>query len=244
MSTCRVGVRTWGWRARTTRVAWWKGRWTWTVTAWRWEAERTVRFSGTASQRNVSGTLTRTHSDGHTTDYTWDAGSASYLNTNGEGEGAHDSVKFDSATSEWVWTDGSSRQEERYGNSVSNSTGRLNSQSDTSGNKITYVYETAGGAINGRLLEVVDVGSGQKIKLVYSTTSPLQVDRVETFELNVDANGKLLDPPTLSATPIKQVEYVYDNGRIGTVKTILNRGGATARATSPRPTRIRARLAR
>lgn len=183
--------------------------------AWRWDGERTVKFSATADQRNLSGTVTRTAADGHVTVYQWVSSSVGY--TSSEGDGANDTVKY--VGGEWVWTDGSSRQEEHYGDSVSNSVGRLNSQTDTSGNKITYTYDGT-----GRLAEVLDFSSGQRLRLVYVGSL---LDRVETFELNVDANGKVIDPPVVGTTPIKQVEYVYDNGRIKTVKTLLNPGTGT-----------------
>ena len=41
---------------------------------------------------------------------------------------------------------------------------------------------------------------------------------METYELNVDGAGKVVDPPVLSTNPVKQVEYVYDNGRIGVTR--------------------------
>src|SRR5882724_4372703 len=130
---------------------------------WRWDGERTVQFSGAAADRNVSGTVTRITGDGHVTIYQFASVSAGYVSP--EGDGARDSVKYDAGANQWVWTDGSTRLEERYGNSVSGGIGTLASKKDFSGNIVTYGYTS------GRLTSVVDnskvdgtgVGSGQKL---------------------------------------------------------------------------------
>ncbi len=187
---------------------------------WRWDGERTVQFSGTAGERNVSGTLVRTLGDGHSTSYVWNATTATYVST--EGDGAHDSAKFDDAAKQWVWTDGSTRLQERYDDSVSNAVARLKSQKDVTGNVISFTYDSG-----NRLQTITDTSSGQQMVLVYSGT-PAKLARIDTYELKVNTTtGKLLDPPVVNTAPVKQVEYSYDNGRLGTVKTILNPGAAT-----------------
>src|SRR6185503_5703535 len=50
---------------------------------WRWDQERTVQFTKGANGegRNVGGTVTRTTGDGHTTVYTWNASTQTYVST-------------------------------------------------------------------------------------------------------------------------------------------------------------------
>ncbi|NJL18609.1 MAG: RHS repeat protein [Nitrospira sp.] len=124
---------------------------------WRWNGERKVVLSGT---RNTTGsTLTRTDGDGSVTVYQWNG--TRYVGT--DGNGAHDSLSFQAAAGnvpeQWLWTDGSGQWTERY----SVATGRLASQTDTSGNQISFEYDGS-----GRLSSVIDVGSGQKLVLTYA----------------------------------------------------------------------------
>jgi YD repeat-containing protein len=115
---------------------------------------------------------------------------------------------------EWVWTDGSTRLEERY----TASTGRLAFQTDASGNLIEYKHEGPG----NRLSEVIDAGSGQRLLLTYATvagTAHVRLSKVETRSLTVDASDRATS--TLGAA-LKQVEYGYDSqGRLTSVKTDL-----------------------
>ena len=76
---------------------------------WRWGYEQTVRFQGpgTPAQPQAGATVIRTDGDGHETTYTWNAARAAYIGT--EGGGAHDELRYDGASGEWVWTDGSTR---------------------------------------------------------------------------------------------------------------------------------------
>lgn len=74
----------------------------------RWDGERTVVLTGT---RNATGSkVTRTAGDGSVTDYTWNG--SRYVSH--DGDGADDSFQFDTGTSQWVFTDGSTQREERY----------------------------------------------------------------------------------------------------------------------------------
>ncbi|MET0534975.1 MAG: putative Ig domain-containing protein, partial [Steroidobacter sp.] len=166
---------------------------------WRWQGERTVRFDAERNQ------VTRTGSDGSQTVYAWNGDR--YVST--DGDGAHDSIRRDGA--QWVWTDGSSRLEERY-----NDSGRLVTQKDASGNVIEFVYDGA------RLIRVRDQGSQQRIELIYGQVNGgyTRLLRVETYELTVDGTGRAQS--TLSTSPIRQVEYTYNNGRLETVKTVLD----------------------
>ena len=98
---------------------------------WRWDGERRLVLSGT---RNATGsTVTRTTGDGHQTIYSWNG--SRYVSS--EGDGAHDSLEVGTflllLPTEWIWTDGSSRAEERY----DLSTGRLKSYTNASGERLT-----------------------------------------------------------------------------------------------------------
>lgn len=160
---------------------------------WRWDGERKLVLSGT---RNAAGsTVTRTGGDGHETVYSWN-GSA-YVSP--EGSGAHDSLVWDAASSEWRWTDGSTRVVERY----DGSNGRLKSVTDSSGNARVFGYNAA-----GRLSSVTDSNSGQTLELVYDSNNRLA--RLDTRT----SNGGVLT---------RQVYYSYDAlGRLSQVKTDLS----------------------
>ena len=156
---------------------------------WRWDGERRLLLSGTALA--VGSSLTRTTGDGHETVYAWNG--TSYQST--EGDGAHDYIRWDSKTSEWYWTDGSTRSVERYDRE-----GRLASVRDSQGTLVSYGYQ------NGRLSSVSD-SSGQALVMVYNTAGKLE--RLDTRAL---ANGPLT----------RQVYYSYDNhGRLTRVQTDL-----------------------
>ncbi|SNT24926.1 RHS repeat protein, partial [Pseudomonas japonica] len=157
---------------------------------WRWDGERRVILTGTALAAGSS--LTRTTGDGHETVYNWNG--TRYQST--EGDGAHDFIQWDAQTSEWYWTDGSTRSIERY----NGSSGLLVSVRDTSGTLITYGYH------NGKLTSVSD-SSGQALLMTYNASGKLE--RLDTREV---AGGPLTS----------QVYYDYDGyGRLTRVQTDL-----------------------
>jgi YD repeat-containing protein len=166
---------------------------------WRWGGEQRLVLSQDAL------TLTRTTGDGHETVYTKNG--TRWVSQ--EGSGAHDSIEL--VGSDFVWTDGSTRQEERYAASSK----LLKSRTDINGNRTDYKFDP-----NGRLLEVRDDASKQKLVLSYELFGgELKLRKVETYALNVDASGRAIN--TLGA-PVKQVEYDYDsNLRLKTVTTDL-----------------------
>ncbi|WP_237745110.1 putative Ig domain-containing protein [Kribbella catacumbae] len=175
---------------------------------WRWDGERTVVLAGTNGA--AGSTVTRTDGDGHETVYSWNG--SRYAST--EGGGAHDGLVHEQSSQQWVWTDGSSRLEERY----AVATGKLASQQDLSGNKTTFQYES------GRLTGVTDLATGQKLVLVYETlpgnANLTRLKRVDTIALTVDASGRATNVP---GTAVKQVDYAYDTatGRLLSVRTEL-----------------------
>lgn len=159
---------------------------------WRWEGERRLVLSGTLN--GAGSTLTRTTGDGHETVYAWNG--SRYQSS--EGDGAHDSVVWDAAASEWVWTEGSSRAVERY----EGASGRLVSLTDRSGVVTRYGYDAS-----GRLSSVRDASSGQELVLSYNAAGKLQ--RLDTRS----ATGGALT---------QQVYYGYDGlGRLVSVSTDL-----------------------
>ena len=129
---------------------------------WRWGGERQVVLTGT---RNTAGsTLTRTTGDGHEAIYIWTG--SQYQST--DGDGAHDTLQWVSADSQWLWTDGSNRTQERY----DGTSGRLVSTVDANGTNITYSYTAA-----GKLSSIKD-SSGQELVLVYNANG--QLSRLDT----------------------------------------------------------------
>ena len=168
---------------------------------WRWGYEQTVRFQGqgTPAQPQAGATVIRTTGDGHETTYTWNAARAAFISA--EGSGAHDELRYDSASGEWVWTEGSTRVMERYSNSTSSSmTGRLIRRTDTSNNSIVLMYDGS-----GRLTLIQDAGSQQELQLKYGLFNGLtRLQRLETRALIEDASGRTT--ATLRSA-LRQVEY-------------------------------------
>jgi len=102
---------------------------------WSLDGERTVVLVEGAA--GVSGVVVRRDGQGHESSYTWNGNA--YVST--EGDGAHDVLRYQDHV--WTWTDGSSRLEERYGDSTSSTMiGRLQSRRDTSGNLIRLATRT------------------------------------------------------------------------------------------------------
>ncbi|MEO4049451.1 DUF6531 domain-containing protein, partial [Pseudomonas sp. CAU 1711] len=158
---------------------------------WRWDGERRVALNGELNAPGSS--LVRTTGDGHETLYRWNG--ATYQSS--DGDGAHDSLSWDAARSEWVWRDGSSRREERY----AGASGRLVQVSDAFGTRIDYGYDAA-----GRLSSVKDA-SGQELVLVYNAAGRLE--RLDTRQVEGGALSR-------------QVYYGYDAlGRLASVTTDL-----------------------
>jgi YD repeat-containing protein len=196
---------------------------------WTQDGERSVAF-GSGTLNAAGSTVTRTDGDGHVTAFTWNASLGMYAS--GEGSGALDTLQRvtlgtgGSATHQWVFTDGSTRQVERYADSTTNTVkGQLLSQMDASGNEIDYGY-------TGSLLtSITDHGSGQKIQLVYGTAPGSNLQRLlqlNTFSLTTDANNRATS--TVGAA-LSQVSYAYDSmGRLTSVSTDLTPSNTTDNA--------------
>jgi len=182
---------------------------------WSWDEERTVTL--TTGTVNTSGSqVTRTTGDGASSVYTFNG--TAYVSS--AGDGAHDSLTYNATTHQWTWVEGSTRQVDVYGDSQNaTTTGRLLSQTDESGNAITFQYDAS-----GHLTDVTDLGSGQHVKLVYAGT-PALLQEVDTFELQTDGNGRVLSPPVVGSTPSRRILYGYTTvagvSRVQTVTTDL-----------------------
>jgi hypothetical protein len=100
---------------------------------------KVVLASGTLGA--VGSTLVRTGRDGGQATYTWDAGRAAYVGT--DGAGAYDLVKFDATY--FTWTDGDTGLIERYERAGG---GRLYDAKDmASGGVTSYIYNSANGTL-------------------------------------------------------------------------------------------------
>jgi YD repeat-containing protein len=90
---------------------------------------------------NAAGSsVVRVEADGAQRLYTFDG--TRYVNQ--DGVGAHDSLRFDAATGEWTWTDGSTQVSETYGALDAAGVGRLRSSRDLAGNALLCDYDAAG----------------------------------------------------------------------------------------------------
>ncbi|QWF18238.1 putative Ig domain-containing protein [Lysobacter capsici] len=119
--------------------------------AWVTGFERRVELL--SGSLNSAGSVMRRHTgDGSYQDFTY-AGNATYVSTTGDG--AHDSLSWDAATSAWTYTEGSTRQQERYADHASATLkGRLtqlrNPLSDGAQPQVWDVLYDA----NGRIAEI------------------------------------------------------------------------------------------
>lgn len=96
------------------------------------------RLELTGTPAGAGSSITRTGADGARAVYLWDAATAVYRSS--DGDGAFDSITYDAPRSEFVWTDGDSRFVERY----QAASGRLLSASDASGNTLSFAYNADG----------------------------------------------------------------------------------------------------
>ncbi|HEY4210838.1 MAG TPA: LysM peptidoglycan-binding domain-containing protein [Steroidobacteraceae bacterium] len=120
-----------------------------------WRLSVQERLLGSTGTVNTAGsTITKEFGDGAELVYTYNSTLGLYVSA--LGEGAHDTLAFNSSNSQWTWTDGTARNTETY-----DSSGRLSSSSDVDGNVTTYAY-------TGSLLTSISDGQGQVVYLDYS----------------------------------------------------------------------------
>jgi len=87
----------------------------------------------TGTLNNSGSTVTRIDGDGASAIYTYSSTLLAYRTT--DGDGAYDTLKFNTSTQKWTWTDGQTGVTELY-NDVALNGGRINSSTDTNGNTI------------------------------------------------------------------------------------------------------------
>ncbi|MCD6069516.1 MAG: hypothetical protein K0S42_32 [Microvirga sp.] len=196
------------------------------ATDWRWDGERKIVLNYVAAEIEgdppVLASITRTTGDGRETTYTLEGNR--YIST--DGDGAHDYLAQDENTGEWVWVDGSTRLSERYqlqaaAEGILPTNGRLVSQIDASGNRITFAYDAA-----GRLETVTDIGSGQALTYTYDAVTGRVIGLKTQFK-TLGPDGK---PVTI--TPL-QVAYEYDDlGRLAKVRTEVTERTSASQAST------------
>ncbi|OGI66036.1 MAG: hypothetical protein A2W18_10520, partial [Candidatus Muproteobacteria bacterium RBG_16_60_9] len=127
---------------------------------WRLSVHRRV-YGLTGTANTAGSTITKEFGDGAQVTYTYSAALGHYISS--DGDGAHDTLKFNPTTQEWTWTDGSRRLTETY-----NSTGQLIDSRDPDGNLTTYGY-------TGNLLTQITDPSGQVTTLAYTGTNLTEI---------------------------------------------------------------------
>jgi len=120
----------------------------------------------TGALNTTGSTITRTDADGARAIYRYNG--STYINA--EAEGAHDTLSYDAVNRQWLWTDGSSRLVETY--TWSAGAGKLVKQTDSSGNRIDFVYT------GNQLTEVRDQ-SGEKQLLIYTGNNLTEIRTVK-----------------------------------------------------------------
>ncbi len=152
-----------------------------------WQSFATQRIDLNGQLMQAGSTLVRTDADGSQAVYDFDSTQRRYLTT--EGEGAFDTLTPDISGAMYVWTDGSSGQQEFY----AVESGRLSSSSDTSGNTLRYSYD-----VDGRL-DTIQSSNGDSVRLISNAAH--QLVQIDTTSGN--AAGGL---PTQT-----RIYYAYDS---------------------------------
>ncbi|MBN7137863.1 hypothetical protein A7A76_24575 [Lysobacter enzymogenes] len=172
--------------------------------AWITGFERRVQLlSGTL---NTAGSIMRRHTgDGAYQDFTYVSPG---LYRSSVGDGAHDTLALDSSDNSWVWTEGSSRQAERYADHADATLkGRLIRIRDLKSEQATAIYWDVRYDAAGRISEIAAGESGSAEALLYA----------------YDANGRLTSLSTRTDGVVReQTIYRYDSaGRLYSVLTDL-----------------------
>ncbi|NIJ66660.1 YD repeat-containing protein [Sphingomonas leidyi] len=144
---------------------------------WLQSTDRRV-FGLTGTLNSWGSTIKRRSGDGSEISYGWDG--TSYVAT--DGAGSFDRLSYNG--SGWTWTDGDSRVTESY--AAYGSYWRITSQSDTSGNSLTYGY-------TGDKLTTLTTANGETLTYVWSGNHISEVisgDGTATV-YNYDSYGRL-----------------------------------------------------
>ncbi|MBK6006911.1 LysM peptidoglycan-binding domain-containing protein [Ramlibacter ginsenosidimutans] len=163
---------------------------------------------------NTAGsTIQRVDADGAAALYTFDAGRAAYVST--EGGGAYDTIAYVATDEQYEWRDGASGTTQRYEGSGAM---RLVSSKDQAGNAVAYAYGANG------FLSAVTTASGESVYYDYSGNNLAQVRTVAAgvtttrVHYGYDASNRLasvvvdLTPADNSTADGKvyQTTYTYD----------------------------------
>ena len=158
---------------------------------------RTVRTNTTGLFTAPGASAIRRDDDGSEAVFNWDATKSLYIST--DGAGAHDTLSYDSASGQWTFVDGSTRVVEVY---AGNGFARLASQTDTSGNALSFAYNAAG------RLSSVTTSAGEITYFDYDAQGLLgQLRTVSRSSANAGLD-----------TTLTRVRYTYDSAnRLQTV---------------------------
>ncbi|BAV96900.1 putative Ig domain-containing protein [Lysobacter enzymogenes] len=172
--------------------------------AWITGFERRVQLlSGTL---NTAGSIMRRHTgDGAYQDFTYVSPG---LYRSSIGDGAHDTLALDSSDNSWVWTEGSSRQAERYADHADATLkGRLIRIRDMKSEQATAIYWNVLYDAAGRITEIAAGETGSAEALLYA----------------YDSSGRLTSLSTRTDGVVReQTIYRYDSaGRLYSVLTDL-----------------------
>ncbi|MEM9101106.1 MAG: polymorphic toxin-type HINT domain-containing protein [Pseudomonadota bacterium] len=99
---------------------------------------RVFNLIGDIATENSS--IQRVEGDGHVATFIWHAERNLYLST--EGADAHDILQYDDNTHQWIYTEGSTRQQDIYDWRDLN--GRLIQERDVEGNRLNFLYHANG----------------------------------------------------------------------------------------------------
>jgi YD repeat-containing protein len=169
---------------------------------WRFGAQRRLR-NWTGTINSAGSTVERVGADGAIVRYAYDAAASAYLTS--EGAGARDKLVNSGS---WLWTDGDSQLTETY-----DATGNLTQVSDTSGNSVTYTYQSYNG---GQRLSRATTASGDYQDYVWTGENVTQVvTGYKELATNIDKT-------------LTRVRYGYDaSNRLTTVTTDLSPGDSS-----------------
>lgn len=196
---------------------------------WRLSAhQRVFMLSGTANSLNS--TVAKVFGDGREVLYTYNDTLGLYVST--EGDGAHDTLSYNSSTTYWTWTEGSARISETY-----DSDGRLRTSLDSDGNLITYTY-------TGSLLTLVEDGSAQETHLDYDGNDLTQIRVVSDGQTQTitrydyDTSHRLIevkvdlspDDNSVTDDDVYVTTYTYD-GTSRRIETITQTDGTSVAFT-------------
>lgn len=101
-----------------------------------WQLNVASLINRPATPNAVGSTVTKRFGDGAEALYTYDASRALYVSS--LGEGAADTLSYNTTAQQWTWTDGTGRDTEIY-----NSSGRLINTKDVDGNTSVYTYNSS-----------------------------------------------------------------------------------------------------